>query len=136
MEYPNIKVEDVPYLLACLTWHTLAHSCLSWMMNCWRRNAVTLRPEVHHIFLKHKKTDSLYALNYSCVLSKNVPFIFPLGDNTSFLFLYMWNACSYITVFQQKKSLQPQTNKTNKNSPQKPQENPQKTTDTHTDMRK
>lgn len=61
-----------------------------------------LTPEVHHIFLKHKKTDSLYALNYSCVLSKNVPFIFPLGDNTSFLFLYMWHACSYITVFQQK----------------------------------
>lgn len=60
-----------------------------------------LRPVVHHTFLKHKKTDSLYVLNYSYVLSDNVPFIFPLGDNKSLLFLYMWNACSYSRTFQQ-----------------------------------
>lgn len=84
-----------------------------------------LRPEVHHTFLKHKKTDSLYARNYSYVLSDNVPFIFLLGGNTILLFLNMWNACSYITASQQNKPYKHKPTK-QKTSPQKPQENPQK----------
>lgn len=87
-----------------------------------------LRPEVHHTFLKHKKTDSLYALNYSYVLSDNVHFVFPLGDNTSLSLLYMWNSCSYITALQQKTP----TN-TNQQSKQKksPQKNTRKPTKNH-----
>lgn len=38
-----------------------------------------LRSEVRHTFLKHKKTDSLYALNYSYALSDNAPFFPPSG---------------------------------------------------------
>lgn len=95
-----------------------------------------LRPEVHHTFLKHKKTDSLYALNYSYVLSDNVPFIFPLGDSTSLIFLYMWNACSYITAFQQKNPYKQKPTKQTKSHLKNHKKAHKKPTDTHIDMRK